>query len=183
MTFLISETFIRQEDRKVGRAQGPQSDISAVYGKYSDMLYRIALMQLQSSEDAMDCVQDVFVKYMSTDILFSSDEHEKAWFIRATVNHCHDIFRKKRIRNHEELSAAENIPLDEHFSDYGSEISDAIGRLPEKIRIAIVLHYLEGYSIDETASMLKTGKSAIKMRLARGRDALRDILSEEGFNV
>lgn len=167
----------------MGRHPRPDTDISFVYRKYSDMLYRIAFMQLGNSEDAMDCVQDTFIKYMTASILFSSDEHEKAWFIRTTVNACHDLYRKNRVRNHEELTAAENISYSEHFSSETYHIAEALDALPEKIKTVIILHYLEGYSVEETGEILKIGKSAVKMRLARGREALKEILTKEGFNV
>ncbi len=159
------------------------STVSAAYTRYSDMLYRIAFMQLGNSQDAMDCVQDAFMKYMTATPLFSSDEHEKAWFIRTTVNACHDLYRKNRVRNHEELTAAENVSYSEHFSEDSCHIAEALDTLPEKLRTVIILHYLEGYSVEETGEILKIGKSAVKMRLARGRDALREILTKGEFNV
>lgn len=167
----------------MGRTPHGGNDISAVYKKYSDMLYRIAFMQLGNSEDAMDCVQDTFMKYMTATLLFSSDEHEKAWFIRTTVNACHDLYRKNRVRNHEELSAAEHISYLEHFSEESYHIAEALDTLPEKLKTVIILHYLEGYSVEETGGILKIGKSAVKMRLARGREALKEILTKEEFNV
>ena len=160
-----------------------EKDISAVYSEYSDMLYRIALMQLGNKEDAMDCVQDVFVKYMSVGVLFSSKEHEKAWFIRLTVNRCHDLYRKNRLRDHDELTSAEHISYCENFSEDRVSVAQAIEQLPEKIRSVVILHYLEGFSVEETADILKAGRSAVKMRLSRGRDALKAILEKEEFNA
>ena len=183
MTFRGFETFYRQEGNKVGFNPVPEKDIARLYGKYSDMLFRIAFMQLGNRDDAMDCVQDVFMKYMTAVLLFSSDEHEKAWFIRACVNRCHDIYRKNSIRNHDELSTAENTAYREYFSEDKISLAEAIEELPEKIRSVIVLHYLEGFSVDEISGILKTGRSAVKMRLSRGRDALKALLEKEEFNA
>ncbi len=166
----------------MGRNPAPEKDISAAYKKYSDMLFRIALMHTGNENDAMDCVQDVFLKYMDKNILYFSQEHEKAWFIRATVNRCHDLFRKNSIRNHGELSEAENVSYKEHFSEESYGVLDALERLPEKSRTVVILHYLEGYSVEETAKMLRIGASAVKMRLKRGREELKSLLKEEEFN-
>lgn len=166
----------------MGLFSKPERDIADVYKKYSDMLFRIALMQSGNKEDAMDAVQDVYLKYMGSNILFMSAEHEKAWFIRATVNRCHDIYRKNTVRDHDDLSAAENTAYTEYFGSENTGVLDAIEKLPEKIRTVIILHYLEGFSVEETAKMLRVSVSAIKMRLSRGRDALK-ILLEEEFNV
>ena len=167
----------------MGWSSKAETDISAVYLRYSDMLYRIALMQLRNPDDAMDAVQDVFLKYIKKKTIFLSDEHEKAWFIRATVNQCHDIYRKNAIRSHEDISTAENLVYRDHFSDDSTGILDEIEKLPEKIRTVIVLHYLEDMSIDSIARSLKISVSAVKMRLSRGRDALKLLLEKEEFNV
>ena len=60
-------------------------------------------------------------------------------------------------------------------------MADAIEKLPEKIKTVIILHYLEGFSVEETAKMLKLSSSAVKMRLSRGRDALKKLLEEEMY--
>lgn len=160
----------------------PEKDIAQVYKRYSDMLYRIALVQSGNKDDAMDVVQDVYLKYIGSNILFMSDDHEKAWFIRATINRCHDIHRKNAVRDHDELSSAENIAYGEYFCNDNFQVLDAIEKLPEKIRTVIILHYLEGFSVEETARMLRLTASAVKMRLSRGRDALKLLLEEE-FDV
>lgn len=167
----------------MGRAPRAESDISVAYVKYSDMLYRISLMQLRNADDAMDAVQDVFLKYIKKNLIFSSEEHEKAWFIRSTLNQCKDIYRKNSVRNHEDISTAENLIYKESFSEDYSSLLDAVERLPEKIRSVIVLHYLEDMSIDTIAKTLKLSASAVKMRLARGREALKQLLEKEEFNV
>lgn len=165
----------------MGRFPKAEKDIADVYNKYSDMLFRVALMHSGNKDDAMDAVQDVYVKYMGSNILFLSSEHEKAWFIRALINRCHDINRKNSVRNHDELSRAENVSYNEYFSGDGFSVADAIEKLPEKIKTVIILHYLEGFSVEETAKMLKLSSSAVKMRLSRGRDALKKLLEEEMY--
>lgn len=167
----------------MGRAPKSECDISAVYVKYSDMLYRISLMQLKNADDAMDAVQDVFLKYIKKNLIFSSEEHEKAWFIRSTLNQCKDIYRKNAVRTHEDISTAENLIYKESFSEDYSSLLDAVERLPEKIRSVIVLHYLEDMSIDSIAKTLKISVSAVKMRLSRGRESLKQLLEKEEFNV
>ena len=167
----------------MGRSPKPVNDINAAYTKYSDMLYRIALLEIRNHEDAMDAVQDVFLQYMKKSILFSSDEHEKAWFIRSTINRCRDIYRKNSVRNHEDISDIENTVAADEVSDETKEVLQAVEQLPEKIKSVIILHYLEGLSVEMTAKSLKISSSAVKMRLSRGREMLKDILEKEEFNV
>jgi RNA polymerase sigma-70 factor (ECF subfamily) len=167
----------------VGRTPKPDSDIGKAYERYSDMLYRIALLELRNHEDAMDAVQDVFLKYMQKNVLLSSEEHEKAWFIRSTINRCRDIYRKNSVRNHEDISEMENLVASEEVSDETKEVLWAVEQLPEKLKSVVVLHYLEGLSVEMTAKSLKISSSAVKMRLSRGREMLKDILEKEEFNV
>lgn len=154
-----------------------KAHLEAAYGKYADMLYRLSLSHLGVAEDAEDAVHDVFEKYINTSPEFKDGEHEKAWFVRVTVNCCHDLLRKRSKRNHEALEAAYDIA---HEDSEEPEIFRIIHSLPEKYRAVIVLHYLEGYSVEETAKLLQVTVSAVKMRLARGREQLRQIM--EGVN-
>lgn len=163
----------------MGRFPRPDTDIGAVYERYSDMLFRIALLQTGNREDAMDVVQDVFLRFTQKTVLFFSEEHEKAWFIRSTINRCRDIYRKNSLRNHGELTEAENASYKEYFSEENLTVPEALEQLPEKIRSVMILHYLEGFSIEEIAKMLVLSASAVKMRLSRGREALREILGKE----
>ena len=153
--------------------------LSAAYDSYSDMLFRIALAQIGNSEDAMDPVHDVFLKFHDSKAEFKDSEHERAWFIRSTVNRCHDIGRHKAVRNHLTLEDVGHLATDTSDSETVSQLYRALERIPEKYRAAVTLHYLEGFSVEEISGMLKISVSGVKMRLARGRDALRNYIEKE----
>lgn len=149
-----------------------KEQLSVVYDKYSDMLFRLALSQLGNSDDAMDAVHDVFLKFFDVQPHFKDSEHERAWFIRSTVNRCHDIQRHKKIRSHPSLGEIGDIVA--HGDDGESaQLYRALSFIPEKHSSVITLHYLEGFSGEETASILMITQSGVKMRLSRGRKALR----------
>ncbi len=151
-------------------------NLAEAYDKYADMLYRLALTHLGTREDAEDAVHDVFAKYMIASPSFRDSEHEKAWFIRTTVNRCHDIFRHRARRNHLALEEAENIG---HTHEDEPEIIRVVHSLPEKYKSVVVLHYLEGFSVEETARILSLTVSAVKMRLSRGRDYIKELIGKE----
>lgn len=153
--------------------------LTAVYNKYSDQMYRISLAQLQNAEDAKDAVHDVFLRYLDSNISFIDENHEKAWFIRATVNRCKDIYRRRKIRTYVSIDEIRETVADKSQADTVFGVYRALESLPEKYRIVITLHYLEGFSVDEISQMLTIGSSAVKMRLSRGREALRDIIGKE----
>lgn len=61
--------------------------------KYSDMVYRMAYSMLKNKYDADDIHQEVFVQYMRKRPSFESIEHEKAWFLRVTINLCKNSWK------------------------------------------------------------------------------------------
>lgn len=160
-------------------ADNRKEKLSCVYDKYSDMLFRIALTQLCNSEDAMDAVHDVYLKFYGSDVSFRDSEHERAWFIRATVNRCHDIQRYKKIRSHPSLEEISEVIAETDNSEASRQLGRALASIPEKYRIAVTLHHLEGFSVEETAQILKIGTSAVKMRLSRGRDMIKNYIETE----
>lgn len=156
------------------------NDFEVVYEKYSNMLYRIALSELQSSHDASDAVQDVFVKYINASPRFHDENHERAWFIRVTVNRCRDMLRHSSLRNHISLEEiAELLPYeDKSMLETCERTMESLSNIPEKYRAVLVLHYLEGFSVEEIADMMKLSKSAVKMRLMRGRESIKDRMED-----
>ena len=153
-----------------------RNDLAAAYDKYADMLYRVALSHLQNKEDAEDAVQDVFTKYITVCSKFSEDAQEKAFLIRATVNRCHDLVRRKKIREHDSLDDITEIPAENEGT---GEMMKSLNMLPEKYKTAIILHYLEGFSVEEVAKILSISLSGAKMRLSRGRELLKNLIVDE----
>lgn len=152
-----------------------KNDIEAVYDMYADMLYRLSLSYLQNTEDAQDAVQDVFIKYATASDIFKDEEHKKAWLIRVTVNCCNDMLRRRKLRTHASLDEISETIAD---GEESSDVMNCLKLIPLKNRAAVILHYLEGYSVEETAKILKISASAVKMRLKRGREALYELIRE-----
>ncbi|MFR1434010.1 MAG: RNA polymerase sigma factor [Acutalibacteraceae bacterium] len=135
---------------------------------YGDLLYRIALHHLKTREDAEDVAHDVFVKWLEKAPAFSSDEHEKAWLIRTTINACTDFRRRAARRLTVALDACPEPPAPET----GSVLEDVLA-LPPHLSTLIFLHYYEGYSIREIAALLGKTESSIQSRLYRARQKLK----------
>ena len=161
----------------MSQSTGREAEIAAVYDRHANMLYRVAMSHLNNSEDAQDAVQDVFARYISAAPTFSDEEQEKAWLIRVTVNRSLDILRQKKVRSYVPLEEAGEIAA-EAEEDGLHSLLHTLTHLPEKHRSAIVLHHLEGFSVEKTAELLGISVSAVKMRLSRGREALKELLQE-----
>lgn len=141
----------------------------------TDTMYRVAKTILTSDDDCHDAISETIVKAYSKIYTLRKDEFAKTWLIRILINECYGLLkRNKRIVS---LEAYEDSLESREKEDY-RELYLAIKRLPEKLRITIVLYYLEGYSVRECATILHTSETAIKKRLLRGRNILKKYLED-----
>ena len=96
--------------------------------RYGDTVRRICLVQLRHHEDTEDVFQTVFLKYVLSTAAFESEEHEKAWFIRVTLNACRDLLKSFfRSRTVSLDDVGEIACTDEH-----REVLEAVLALPQK---------------------------------------------------
>ena len=147
--------------------------------RYGDTVRRICLLQLKNHADTEDVFQTVFLKYVLNTAVFDSEEHEKAWFIRVTLNACRDLlrgfFRSRTVSIHELPDIPGDVP-EEH-----REVLEAVAALPGKYREAVYLHYYEGYSAPEIGRLLGKNPNTVYTLLARARKLLRDRLGGDGY--
>ncbi len=156
---------------------GEKDPIEDLYDRYATMLYRLALSMMKNNEDAEDVVQSVFEKYVLRPHLFFTQEHEKAWMLRVTINACKDALRRRTMRQAASLDDVAEVGIwDSH-----SEVLDVLEKLPEEYRVPLTLYYFEECKIEEIARALQIGVSAAKMRLKRGREMMKKEL-EGGEN-
>ena len=139
-----------------------------VYETYGPSLYRFCLLQMKNPADAEDILQEVFCRRLYRAPDFASPDHERRWLFRVALNLCRDAW-KRASRSELPLEAAVSAAAPE---DLG--LLDHVAALPEPQRTAIHLHYYEGYSLREIAQLLGVTVATVKMRLKRGRDALRE---------
>lgn len=151
---------------------------------YSDMLYRIAYLQLKNSEDAKDIVQEVFYQYIKNQKEFESDEHEKAWLIKVTLNGCRKLWRSAWFRRTEglpkqDMHAGNQLEKEIIEKEKRRMILEEVWKLPHKYREVIHLFYFEEMSVKEIGEVTGRKESTITSQLARGREMLKKRLKEE----
>ena len=150
-------------------------DIDRMVETYGNMLFRICLVILCNESDAEDAVQDTFIKYLSKAPTFNDSEHEKAWFITVATNRCKNMRRYNIIRRHLDINDLQLYCKNEE--NYC--LLETLMKLPHKQKTVLVLHYVEGYKIEEIAKILNITAAAVKKRLQRGREFLRQNYREE----
>ena len=138
-------------------------------------LYRVARTLSANESDCEDAVQQaILIAYDKLDNL-RNEKFFKTWLTRILINECYKIRRKNGfIISFEDYTA--DIPSDGKIDN---ELRDAVFRLPIKLRSVIVLYYIEGYSVEETAYMLKLTQGTVKSRLHKARKLLKTMLDDE----
>lgn len=136
-------------------------------------LYHVSKTILSVDQDCEDAVQSAILKAYEKLNTLKEDQYFKTWIIRILLNEC---YRLKR-REQPEVSYDECFEFvkAEDEEDY-SELYLTIKKLPERIRITVVLYYVEGYSVKEIKQILKIPAGTVKSRLAKGRKLLKNRL-------
>ena len=153
--------------------------IEALILKYEKTVYKLAYSYMKNRQDTDDVYQEVFLRFFRRKPEFESEEHEKAWFIRTTINCCKSCLMsgwvKRTIALEERtLGREESYEMEEQ-----SELFYAVMNLPGKYRTVIHLFYYEGYTVKEIAELLDEKVTTITTRLGRGREQLREVLDAE----
>ncbi|MEW9094627.1 MAG: RNA polymerase sigma factor [Clostridiaceae bacterium] len=133
-------------------------------------LYHISKSILIHDEDCEDAVQAAILKAYNKLGTLKKEQYFKTWLVRILINECYSLKRKE----HPEVSYEEYFEYAkaDDEKDY-SELYLAIQKLPERIRITIVLYYVEGYSVEEIKEILKIPSGTVKSRLSKGRKLLK----------
>ncbi len=137
-------------------------------------LYRVSYTQLSQSCDRDEAVQECLYKVWKKHHQLKDERYMQTWVIRILINECHNIQRKRG----RELLLNE-VPERVTPSDADFELHDVLFSMDEKLRLPIVLHYIEGFSIGEIAKILRWPQGTVKSRMLRGRQKLKILLSEE----
>lgn len=176
----ISPSSIEYKEKGVGYDMQQSSemtmDVERVVVVYSLFLRKIAFTYVKSVHDAEDVVQDVFVAYIRQQPRFESQDHERSWLIRVTMNKSKDFVKSGWFKNRFEIP--ENLT---YLQKEQTKVLEAVLGLEDKYRLPIHLHYYEGYSINEIAILLSIKPATIGTRLARGRKQIKKILGGDLF--
>ena len=135
-------------------------------------LYRIARTLLRCDADCEDAVQEALLKAWSKRNTLREEQYFETWLVRILINECKTILRRQPVNTE---------PLNESLAALAADpqVMNALMILPEKHRIPVELHYIEGYSIREIAGILRLPEGTVKWRLSRGRILLQQELGEE----
>lgn len=139
----------------------------------SGLLYRVAYTILRNDADCQDAVQDALLKAWTKRQKLRDDRYFRTWLTRILINACHDILRKRR----------RVFPMDtmqeqaESFPD--PALSIALGRLPEKLRLPLMLFYSENMTYKEISQTLRIPVTTVQSRIRNGKKLLRKEMEDD----
>ena len=154
-----------------------QERVAASFQANADTVLRTAWHLTGDRGIAEDCTQEAFLRLMQQPDSMT-DEHILPWLLRTAKNLAKDYLRS--------AEHSRTVPLEEHdaagdpFADASARAAlRAVMRLPEKYRLPMQLHFVEGYTIDETARLLHLRMNTAASLLRRGRKLLQKAYEEE----
>lgn len=156
-----------------------EQEVNRAIEQYADTVRRLCMIHLKNYHDTEEIFQTVFLKYFLSSVVFENREHEKAWFIRVTINSCKDLlksfFRSRTVPLDGLLNQAEELTPD------NSDVLEAVLSLPEKYREVVYLYYYEEYSAVEISHILGKKTNTIYTHLTRARRLLKEKLGGDEF--
>ena len=176
----------------IGACQrGDREAFRLLFETYQDKVYSISLYYFKGDETtARDVTQGVFLKLMTKIEQFRRDAEFTTWLYRLVVNACMDEQRRRRRflpfgdgfmsgQSGSSGGVEKKSQQEERYArvELADSVQAAIGELRPKLRLPILLKYVEGLSYDEMAEVLGCSKGTIASRLNRGHKILAQRLS------
>ena len=169
-------------DEHVIRAcqQGDREAFRLLFETYKDRVFSIALYSLGDEAAASDVTQQIFLKLMTRIGQFRGDSEFTTWLYRLVVNSCMDERRKQRrflpladLDLVNKRTGESRLP-ETHYAqkELADSIRAAISSLRPKLRLPILLKYIEGLSYEEIAGVLGCSQGTVASRLNRAHKAL-----------
>lgn len=175
---------------------GDRNAFNELVQKYEGRLYNFGLKICKDVGDAEDLVQETFINVFKSLSGFRNETKFKNWLYKIAANACWRIKRKSKFAPEKELSLEDFIPADhskieKKVPDWASapverllnnelslKIKEGIDALPDSYKLVLVLRDMEGFTTDETASILSITSQNVKVRLHRARLFLREELKD-----
>jgi len=159
--------------------QGDREAFRLLFEAYKDRVFSIACYSLGNEAAADDVTQQIFLKLFPRIGQFRGDSEFTTWLYRLVINSCLDERRRqRRFLPVEEFApmnkAVHREPPETRYErrEIAGSVREAIGGLKPKMRLPILLKYIEGLSYEEIASVLGCSKGIVASRLNRAHKAL-----------
>ena len=154
-----------------------EADFDARVRAMEGRMYRVCRAMLKNDADCGDAMQNAAFSAWRRLPALRDEEKLEAWLMRMVVNACRDILRQRKRRREAPLDTAENHGKEDNLRDM--DLQTALEALPEKYRLCVALHHLDGYTVPEIARMLRLPQTTVKARIRIGIEKMRKMLEVE----
>ncbi|MBS4192781.1 sigma-70 family RNA polymerase sigma factor [Bacillus sp. FJAT-49705] len=170
------------------RDENVDAVIEGLMMEYGTELTSLAFSYVKDAAQAKDIVQNVFIRCYQHLHQFKGEASIKTWLYRITINQCKDYLKSsyfKRIFSIEKMEkvvqSEQNPEEDLLDKDRKTQVKNIVLSLRPKYKEVIFLYYYKDFSVEEISVVLKVSANTVKTRLKRGRERLKQLLEEGGF--
>ncbi len=174
-----------EEDIKLLAEENKQHAMEMVVQKYRDRLFYHALYIVKDAEEAVDAVQEVFIRAIREKRFFNLDFRIKAWLYRVTSNLCFNLVRNRKRRGvilesvPREESSAPNQISQVFAGERQQEVLAAIDKMTNDHKQILLLRYYDDLSYAEISSVLDIKLGTVMSRLSRARGRLLEVMEDK----
>ena len=168
----------------VAYRNGDRAAFRELFDRFAPLLQRVLVRDLDRREEARDLVQQTFLQLHRARADYRADKPLRPWVMTIALNLKRQYFRTRSRRPNEVAELADvKEPAADHLDPAAAaeaaRVRDALRSLPPAQRDAIVLHWFEGFTFTEIATIVGAKPSAVKVRAHRGYERLRGILGDD----
>jgi RNA polymerase sigma-70 factor, ECF subfamily len=166
--------------------QGDQEALKEIYDRYRERVYRVAYGVVRQREDALEIVQDVFVKLFRTIRSFKGKSRLYTFLYRMTMNTAIDHVRRMKKFSKPSVQEEGGFQLPEHpekgpdriflYKELEEKVKGALEKLPTDQRMAIIFREIEGLSYQEMSETMGCSLGTVMSRLHYGRKKMQEML-------
>ena len=161
--------------RDTARQRAPE--LERLVAQYQGAVLRTCYLYLCDRSQAEDAVQETFLKVYRNLDSFRGESSEKTWILKIAMRTCYDMNHSGWSRFFNRRVTPEMLPeASVPFTERDDALTQAVMRLPEKLRRVIILYYYQGLSVREIAETLGITQPSVSNRMKRGREKLKAAL-------
>jgi RNA polymerase sigma-70 factor, ECF subfamily len=186
---IVPATDLSDAELLQAHVDGDPDAFATLVRRHQDRLWAVALRVMRNPDDAADALQDAYIAAFRRAGSFRGDAAVTTWLHRVVVNACLDRLRRLKVRAAaalpEDLDRSPLLgvepPVDPvEAAEQRDEVMAALDQLNADQRAALVLVDMQGYSVEEAATILGCAPGTVKSRCARARARLAPLLSRGG---
>jgi RNA polymerase sigma factor (sigma-70 family) len=185
---VLSDAVTVPSSQDTSRDRTQDDTLEDLVRQHSRLVYRIAYAALRSHPDAEDATQETFLRVLRYSRKLAKVENPKTWLARiawrVAVDRSQQRGRKREVALENPENAASEVPSSEALADetmqgaqVGARLERLIAALPEKLREPLILSALEEMSPREVAATLGITEAAVRSRVFRARQILKERLT------